>query len=93
MQESTIEKRLRIEVQKAGGRALKFRPDHRIGMPDRLILLPDGRCAWVETKSPGKHLRAIQDKRRQQLRELGHSVYVIDNVQDIQEFIHEVFGA
>jgi hypothetical protein len=93
MQESRVEQRLRIEVKRAGGKALKFRPDHMAGMPDRLVLLPDGRCVWAETKAPGKRLRALQEKRRRELQELGHTVYVIDNIQDIQEFINEVFTA
>ena len=53
MNEKLIEKKLREEIQKLGGVALKFLPTYWVGAPDRLILMPGGRVYWAETKSTG----------------------------------------
>ena len=45
MLEKTIEKKLATAVKKAGGIAPKFVSPSFAGMPDRLILLPDGKFA------------------------------------------------
>lgn len=91
MQESKLEKKFRIAVRMAGGRALKFRPDHKAGMPDRIIVLPNQRCVWAEIKAPGEKLRPLQEKRRRELAQLGHRVFVIDSEQSIRSMIHEIF--
>ena len=59
-------------------------------MPDRLVLLPHGRCAFVELKAPGKLPRPLQLKRHEQLRALGFKVFVLDNVEDIPEVINAI---
>ncbi len=43
-------------------------------MPDRLILLPNRKAAFVEVKAPGKTLRPLQEKRKRQLEALGFGV-------------------
>ena len=47
MLEKTIEKKLTTAVKKAGGIAPKFVSPSFAGMPDRLILLPDGKFAFA----------------------------------------------
>lgn len=54
MREKDIEKKLSLMVKKAGGIAVKFVSPSFDGMPDRLVLLPDGVIAFVELKAPGK---------------------------------------
>ena len=59
MREKQIENKLASEVKKAGGIALKFVSPSFDGMPDRLVLIPDGHIAFVELKAPGKsHARS-----------------------------------
>ena len=53
MLEKTIERKLTVAVKKAGGIAVKFVSPSFDGMPDRLVLLPDGLIAFVELKAPG----------------------------------------
>ena len=60
------------------------------GVPDRLVLLPKGRIYFVELKAPGKYLRPLQLKRKEQLEELGFKVYVIDSYKKIDAFIEEM---
>lgn len=52
------------------------------GMPDRLVVLPHGRVAWIEFKSRGRHLTELQSVRVKRLTGIGHMVFVVDNPQD-----------
>lgn len=90
MLESKIENRLKKEVEKLDGLSLKFTSPGMAGVPDRLVLLPKGRIAFVELKAPGKKLRPLQLKRKEQLEDLGFKFYVIDSYKKIDEFLQEV---
>ena len=67
MRESEVEHQFVEAVRAAGGQALKFTSQSMNGVPDRLVLLLGGKCAFVELKAPGKQMRLLQRKRRQQL--------------------------
>ena len=67
MRESEVERQFVEVVRAAGGQALKFTSQSMNGVPDRLVLLLGGKCAFVELKAPGKQMRLLQRKRRQQL--------------------------
>ena len=90
MREKQIENKLASEVKKAGGIAMKFVSPSFDGMPDRLVLLPDGHIAFVELKAPGKKPRLLQLARHRLLRSLGFRVYVIDSVEQIGGMLDEV---
>lgn len=90
MKEKQIEKRLKREVEKIGGLSLKLTSPGMSGVPDRLMLLPKGRIYFVELKAPGKALRPLQIKRKEQLENLGFKVYLIDSYKKIDEIIQEV---
>ncbi len=84
--ESTIEDSLEREARKRGGWCPKFTSPGTAGMPDRIILLPGGRAAFAETKSPGKAPRPLQEKRHDRLEELGFKVFrQVDGSPAIQE--------
>lgn len=93
MLERVIESRLRQEAKKRGGMALKFVSPGMNGVPDRIVLLPDGKMAFVELKAPGKVPRALQEKRMGQLRKLGFWVYVLDGTERIGGILDEIQGA
>ena len=61
-------------------------------MPDRIVLFPGGRIAFVEVKSPGKTLRPLQVRRKRQLESLGFKVYVLDDPGQIEEIMQETGG-
>lgn len=92
MRESTIESRLREEAKKRGGMAIKFVSPGLNGVPDRLVLMPYGRVAFIELKAPGKTPRASQLKRKRQLEGLGLRVYVVDGVDQIGGVLNEIQG-
>ena len=90
MRESTIEHRLVTEVKKRGGIAQKFVSPGLDGVPDRLVLLPQGHMAFVELKAPGQKPRPLQVKRIEQLRALGYLAYCIDQPNQIGGILDEV---
>lgn len=93
MNEKYIEKKFVESVKKAGGLAPKFVSPGLNGVPDRIVLLPDGRMAFVELKAPGKMMRPLQLTRKRQLERLGYKVYCIDEVSQIGGVIDEIQGA
>lgn len=90
MRESTIEKHLVKTVGQSGGLAIKLVSPGWAGIPDRLILMPQGRLAFVELKAPGHTLRPLQVRRKRQLEALGFSVYCVDSVMQIGGMISEI---
>ena len=84
MRESEVEHQFVEAVRAAGGQALKFTSQSMNGVPDRLVLLLGGKCAFVELKAPGKQMRLLQRKRRQQLEALGFPVFCVDRPEQIQ---------
>ncbi len=90
MNEKLIEKKLREEIKKMGGMALKFLPNFWVGAPDRIVLMPKGKVYWVETKSTGDNLRPIQETRKKQLEKLGFQVFKIDDQESLNKFLQEV---
>lgn len=90
MLESKIENKLEIEVKKRGGMALKFVSPGLAGVPDRIVLMPKGKVAFVELKAPGKKMRVLQLKRKKQLETLGFKVYLIDSFKAVNDFIQEM---
>ena len=92
MQEKYIENKLVKTVKEMEGIALKFVSPGLDGMPDRLVLLPMGRIAFVEVKSPGKKPRPLQLARHEMLRKLGFKVFVLDDAADIEKILKEIGG-
>jgi hypothetical protein len=92
MNEKQIENKLVLAVKKLGGIAPKFVSPGFAGMPDRLILLPDGHIAFAELKAPGKKPRPLQRSRHRMLEGLGFKVYVIDSTDQIEQILTEIGG-
>ena len=91
MLESKIELKLKREVERIGGLSLKFTSPGMAGVPDRLVLLPKGKIFFAELKAPGKTLRPLQLKRKEQLESLGFKVYVIDSYKSLKEVLDEIY--
>ena len=90
MREKDIEGKLAKAVKAKGGMCPKLVCPGFDGMPDRLVLLPEGRIAFVEVKAPGRGPRPLQQKRHAQLKELGFPVYVLDDPEQIPGILGEV---
>ena len=87
MAEKQIEKSLVTAVRKAGGWCPKFISPGLNGMPDRIVLMPGGRIAFVEVKAPGQKPRKLQIRRHARLKVLGFLVFVLDDPKEIPDII------
>lgn len=90
MREKQVEQRLVKAVRAAGGICPKLVSPGMDGMPDRLLLMPGARMAFVEVKAPGKEPHPLQTHRHQQLRALGFPVFVLDDPEKVPWILEEV---
>jgi len=90
VREAGFERRLRLEIERRGGRALKLVAPGRAGVPDRLVLMPGGRVWFVELKAPGRSPRPLQLYRIEELSKLGFRVRVVSNSDELKSFLAEV---
>ena len=90
MNEKLIEKKLRENVKKMGGLAVKFVPTFFAGFPDRIVLMPGGKVSFAEIKTTGKDLSNIQKIIVPMLRRLGFYVVVIDNQIDLDIYLQNL---
>lgn len=90
MLEKNIERYLVREVERIGGQAPKWASPGNRGVPDRIVILPDGRTIYVEMKAPGKILRPLQRKWRKTLLGMGQEYYLIDSIDAVDRFIRSI---
>lgn len=88
--ERIIEQKLVSAVKGKGGLAPKFVSPGLNGVPDRIVLLPGAKLAFVEIKADGKTLRPLQVKRKRQLESLGFSVYCVNSADQIGGVLDEI---
>jgi len=93
MRERDVEKAIVQAVKKAGGVCWKWTSPGTNGVPDRIALLPNGRCAFIEVKAPGQKPTKLQQAIHGRMAALGHRVYVIDNPEQIGGVLDEVQSA
>ena len=91
--EKYIEQQLVRSVKAAGGLCPKWVAPGMDGMPDRIILLPEGKIAFAEVKAPGRKPSRLQLSRHENLRALGFQVYVIDGTEQISPILASLIGS
>ena len=91
MLEKDIEKLFRDEIKKAGGKAYKFTSPGNDGVPDRIVMLPDGRIVFVELKTDTGKLSKLQELQCKKIAELGQTVRVLHGLSEVRDFFLE-FG-
>ena len=90
MLEKQIERKLTEEVKKLNGMCLK--QTSLAGIPDRLVLMPGGKMAFVELKAPGEKPRKLQQVRIKQLMKIGFMCFVVDGVEMISDVLDSIKG-
>lgn len=91
MREFEIEKYLVRRVKEKKGLAPKWvAPGHR-GVPDRIVILPNGKVVFVELKAQHKKLSPLQLKWASTLKKMNQTCYVLDSKVDVDRFIQVVF--
>ena len=90
--EKAVEKYLRDEVRRLGGRSYKWVSPGCSGVPDRIVVKPGGGVFFVETKSEGKTSTPQQKKRQSELTAMGCAVYAeIDTKDKVSEVLRNEF--
>lgn len=85
MLERDIEKALVKRIKVLGGLCEKFVSPSNIGVPDRLICLPNNTVIFCELKAPGKKPTEKQLRDHERRRALGFTVLVIDSIEGIND--------
>lgn len=94
MKESTIEARLVKGAKQAGWLIRKFVSPGNAGVPDRMLISPDGHLIFVELKTETGRLTALQSAQIAMLRRYKQDVRVlyVNMTRDEQNRIKDVGG-
>ena len=85
--EKDIERKLVRLVERHGGLCLKWVCPGWAGVPDRIVLLPEGRVVFVELKRPkGGKLSELQKWWADRLRRLNFDCWTIWNDYELHRF-------
>ena len=89
MRERDIEKILKDEVRKLGGRAYKWVSPGNAGVPDRIVVFPGRPPVFAELKTETGKLTPLQQAQIKRLRELGQDVAVIRGIDGLSQFFQD----
>jgi len=91
VKESQIEKSLTERVKARGGLCYKFVSPANPGVPDRIIILPDGQTVYVELKTETGRLAEIQKWQIEQMQRRGADVRVCKGIDAVKDLVSELF--
>ena len=89
LKESEIEGWLKSRIEKKGGLFIKFTSPGNDGVPDRIVMLPEGRTVFLELKTRYKKLSAVQKYQIRRLLKTGVEVAVIFGPDAAEDFLHD----
>ena len=87
MLEKDIERYLVQRVKKLGGVCFKWVSPGHAGVPDRIVLLPEGRIVFLELKRPGCKPSKLQLHVLTQLERMGCQAGWADSQEAIDAFL------
>lgn len=87
MRETKVEKHLIKQIKAFSGECFKWTSPGRIGVPDRIVLVPHERIVFVETKAPKGKAKAWQKRNHAVLRALSFRVEVLHTIEQIDDFL------
>lgn len=90
MRESSVEARLVKLVRARGGLCFKFVSPGNPGVPDRIVITPEGRTVYVELKTEAGRLSAIQKWQHEEMRKRGAEVRTLKGLAQVLDFVEEV---
>lgn len=91
MKESQIEARLVRMVRERGGLCYKFVSPNNPGVPDRIIITPDGRTVYVELKTEVGRLANIQQWQISEMQKRGADVRVAKGLPAVKALVEDLF--
>lgn len=93
MAERDVEARLVRGVRAMGGVCWKWVSPGRVGVPDRIVLLPHGVVAFVEVKDDGGEVSKQQEITLREIGDLGHNVFVVRGVEGVDTLLERMRDA
>jgi len=90
MKESAIEAKLVRMVRDRGGLCYKFVSLGNPGVPDRIVITPDGKTIYAELKTEVGRLAAIQKWQISEMQKRGMDVRVLKGLPEVRAFVEEV---
>lgn len=92
--EKELEADLVQEIKALDGLCLKWTSPGTSGVPDRIILLPNGVTAFAELKRPkGYRIGPLQKYWAEKLEGMGFKHYFIRTESDLQQMMWDLVGA
>ena len=90
MLEKEIERRMVQTVRERGGLCYKFVSPSNPGVPDRIIITPNGQVVFVELKTETGRLAKIQAWQLDEMRKRGADVRVAKGWPAVKALLEEV---
>ncbi|MEG1165783.1 MAG: VRR-NUC domain-containing protein [Oscillospiraceae bacterium] len=90
MTEAQIESRMVRMVRERGGLCYKFTSPNNPGVPDRIVITPDGRTIYVELKTLIGRLAAVQKWQISEMQKRGADVRVLLGWEAVRDFVEEM---
>jgi hypothetical protein len=87
MKEKIVENHFIWAVERIGGKTYKFTSPGRKGVADRIACLPDGSTWFVELKTKGGRLSALQKMFMSDMTLLNQRYACLWTIEQIDEFI------
>ena len=85
--ERDIERYLVRRVAECGGVAYKWVSPGRVGVADRIVILPGGRVWFVELKTATGRLSPLQQVFAADMRRMGMNYIVIRSKEEVDQWI------
>lgn len=91
MTEKMIEQKLTRLVRSYGGLSYKFTSPGNIGVPDRIVIKPNGEVWFIELKTKTGRLSKMQEYQLNRLWEHGCNVVVLYGPEEVENAIDAIF--
>ena len=88
--EKNLEKYFVAQIKKRGGRAIKMDGSIMAGIPDRLVLMPQGFVAFAELKTSIGRKSAIQEHTQGLIKALGVRVTTLYGRLQVDDYLAEL---
>lgn len=92
MKEKIVENHFVWAVERIGGKTYKFTSPGRKGVADRIACLPDGSTWFVELKTKGGRLSALQKMFMSDMALLNQNYACLWTMEQIDEWVKTVGG-
>jgi len=91
LSEKAVELYLRQEIERYGGICYKFVSPGRVGVPDRLCVLPKGKFFFVEVKQANGKLSPMQIREIKRLETLEQPIFVVYSKQQVDNILEVLY--